>query len=141
LRNDPEFALPAFTGNSIGQSRRNWTGGPAKTEQEKMLRDHRPVLGHLRGAGVTLSTVIGQYHARGVVPLRRRLLTPKFGKGSDSWVRFDKESVWWKEGSFQRYSAKRSAVSYLLRFGKGTVELILRDWTVTWFNQGRRMDG
>jgi hypothetical protein len=69
------------------------------------------------------------------------VLTPKFGKESDLWVRFDKESVWWKEGYFQRYSAKRSAVGYLLRFGKGTVELILRDWTVTWLNQGKRMDG
>jgi hypothetical protein len=40
------------------------------------------------------------------------LLTPKFGKESDLWVRFDKESVWWKEGYFQRYSAKdlRSAI-------------------------------
>jgi hypothetical protein len=28
LHNDPEFALPAFTRNSIGQSRRNWTDGP-----------------------------------------------------------------------------------------------------------------
>jgi hypothetical protein len=73
--------------------------------------------------------------------LKGHVLTPKFGTESDSWVRFDKESVWWKEGSFQRYSAKRSAVGYLLRFGKGTVELILRDWTVTWLNQGRRMDG
>jgi hypothetical protein len=69
------------------------------------------------------------------------LLTPKFGKESDLWVWFDKESVWWKEGSFQRYSAKRSVVGYLLQFGKGTVELILRDWTVTWLNQGERMDG
>jgi hypothetical protein len=69
------------------------------------------------------------------------LLTPKFGKESDLWVRFEKESVWWKEGYFQRFSAKRSAVGYLLRFGEGTVELILRDWTVTWLNQGRRMDG
>jgi hypothetical protein len=42
---------------------------------------------------------------------------------------------------FQRYSAKRFAVGYLLQFGKGTVELILRDWTVTWLNQGERMDG
>jgi hypothetical protein len=62
------------------------------------------------------------------------LLTPKFGKESDLWVQFDKESVWWKEGSFQRYSANRSAVGYLLQFGKGTVELILWDWTVTWLN-------
>jgi hypothetical protein len=69
------------------------------------------------------------------------VLTPKFGKESDLWVRFEKESVWWKEGYFQRFSAKRSAVGYLLRFGKGIVELILRDWTVTWLNQGRRMDG
>jgi hypothetical protein len=73
--------------------------------------------------------------------LKGHVLTPKFGKESDLWVRFDKESVWWKEGFFQRYSAKRSAVGYLLRFGKGTVELILRDWTVTWLNQGKRMDG
>jgi hypothetical protein len=69
------------------------------------------------------------------------LLTSKFGNESDLWVRFDKESVWWNEGYFQRYSAKRSAVGYLLRFGKETVGLILRDWTVTWLNQGRRMDG
>jgi hypothetical protein len=40
LWNDPEFALPAFTGNSIGQSRRNRTDDPAKTEQEKILKDH-----------------------------------------------------------------------------------------------------
>jgi hypothetical protein len=32
------------------------------------------VLGHLRNAGITLAEVIGQYHARGVVPLRRRPL-------------------------------------------------------------------
>jgi hypothetical protein len=63
LQNDPEFVLPAFTRNSIGQSRRNWTDNPAKTEQEKILRDHWAVLGRLRGAGVTLSTVMGQYHA------------------------------------------------------------------------------
>jgi hypothetical protein len=29
------------------------------------------VLRRLRGAGVTLAKVLGQYHARGVVPLRR----------------------------------------------------------------------
>jgi hypothetical protein len=28
------------------------------------------------------------------------LLTPKFGKESDMWVWFEKESVWWKEGCF-----------------------------------------
>jgi hypothetical protein len=71
LRNDPEFALSAFTGNSIGQSQSNWTDSPA-TEQEKIHKDHWAVLGCLLGAGVTLSTVIRQYHARGVVPLRRR---------------------------------------------------------------------
>jgi hypothetical protein len=32
------------------------------------------VLRHLRGAGVTLGTVIGQYHAWGAMPLRRRPL-------------------------------------------------------------------
>jgi hypothetical protein len=32
LRNDPEFALPAFTGNSISESRRNWLDGPAEAE-------------------------------------------------------------------------------------------------------------
>jgi hypothetical protein len=39
------------------------------------------------------------------------------------------------------YSAERSAVGYLFRFGKGTVELILRDWTVTWLKQEGRTDG
>jgi hypothetical protein len=70
------------------------------------------------------------------IPTLFRLLTPKFGKESDLWVRFEKESVWWKEGYFQRFSAKRSAVGYLLQFGKRTVELILRDWTVTWLKSG-----
>jgi hypothetical protein len=74
LWNDPEFALPAFTENSIGQSRRNWSDDPMKAEQEKILKDHWAVLRRLRGAEVTLSEVLGQYHARGVVPLRRRPL-------------------------------------------------------------------
>jgi hypothetical protein len=39
------------------------------------------------------------------------------------------------------HSAERSAVGYLFPFGKGIVELILRDWTVTWLKQERRMDG
>jgi hypothetical protein len=38
------------------------------------------------------------------------------------------------------YSAKRSAVGCLLPFGKGTVELILRDWMVTWLTPEGRMD-
>jgi hypothetical protein len=57
------------------------------------------------------------------------------------WVRLDEESVRWKEGFFQIYWAKRSAVGYLLPFDKGTVELILRDRTVTWLKQEGRMDG
>jgi hypothetical protein len=47
VTNDPEIALPAFTGNLIGQSRRNWTDGPAKTEQQKILKDYWAVLGRL----------------------------------------------------------------------------------------------
>jgi hypothetical protein len=39
------------------------------------------------------------------------------------------------------YSAEGSAVGYLLPFGKGTVELISRDWMVTWLKQEGRMDG
>jgi hypothetical protein len=74
LRNDPEFALPAYTGNSIAESRSSWSDGPAKTEQEKMLWDHWVVLQRLRGAEITLAKVVGQYHARGVVLLRRRPL-------------------------------------------------------------------
>jgi hypothetical protein len=69
------------------------------------------------------------------------LLTSKFGKESDLWVQLDEESVWRKEGFSQMYLAKRSAVGYLLAFGIGTVELILRDWTVTWLKQEGRMDG
>jgi hypothetical protein len=62
-------------------------------------------------------------------------LTPKFGKESDLWVRLDEESVRWKESFSQMYSAEGSAVGCLFSFGKGTVELILRDWTVTWLKQ------
>jgi hypothetical protein len=32
LRNDPEFALPAYIGNSIAELRRNWSDGPAEAE-------------------------------------------------------------------------------------------------------------
>jgi hypothetical protein len=39
LQNDPKFALLEYTGNSIGQSRRNWSDGPVKAEQEKILKD------------------------------------------------------------------------------------------------------
>jgi hypothetical protein len=60
LRNDPEFVLPAYTGNCIAESRRNWSDGPVKKEQEKMLRDHWVVLRRLRGAGITLAEVLGQ---------------------------------------------------------------------------------
>jgi hypothetical protein len=74
LRNDPEFALPSYTECSIAKLQRNWADGPAKKEQEKMLKLHRAVLGRLRNAGVTLAKVIGQYHARGVVLHRRRPL-------------------------------------------------------------------
>jgi hypothetical protein len=73
--------------------------------------------------------------------LKGHVLTPKFGKESDLWVPLGEEFVWWKERIFQMYSAKRSAVGYLLPFGKGTVELILRDWTMTWLKQEGRMDG
>jgi hypothetical protein len=66
---------------------------------------------------------------------------PKFGKESDLWDRLDEESVRWKEGFSHMYSAERSAVGYMLPFGKGTVELILRVWTVTWLKQEGRMDG
>jgi hypothetical protein len=39
------------------------------------------------------------------------------------------------------HSAEKSAVGYLLSFGKEAVELILRDYMVTWPEQKRRMDG
>jgi hypothetical protein len=39
------------------------------------------------------------------------------------------------------HSAEKSAVGYLLLFGKETVELILRDCTVTWAERKGRMDG
>jgi hypothetical protein len=60
---------------------------------------------------------------------------------SNLWVHLGEESVWWKERIFQMYLAKKPAVGYLLPFGKGTVELILRDWTVTWLKQEGQMDG
>jgi hypothetical protein len=37
--------------------------------------------------------------------------------------------------------AEKSAVGYLLPFGKRTVELILRDCAVAWLKRRGRMDG
>jgi hypothetical protein len=74
LWNDPEHALSSYTGCSIVKSRWNWADGPAKKEQEKMLKSHWAVLEHLRNTGITLAEVVGQYHARGVVSLWRRPL-------------------------------------------------------------------
>jgi hypothetical protein len=59
LRNDPEFALLAFTENSIAQGLRSWTDAPPKVEREKMFRDHWAMLTRLREASVNLVTVIG----------------------------------------------------------------------------------
>jgi hypothetical protein len=39
-----------------------------------MLKPHWVVLGCLRNAGITLADVVGQYHVRGVVSLRRQPL-------------------------------------------------------------------
>jgi hypothetical protein len=39
------------------------------------------------------------------------------------------------------HSAEESVVGYLLPFGKETVELILRDYVVTWPERKERMDG
>jgi hypothetical protein len=69
LRNDPEFALQAFTENSIGKTPTSWTNGPPKVEQEKMFKEHWAMLARLRDAGVEMAAVIGQYHAWGVVSL------------------------------------------------------------------------
>jgi hypothetical protein len=44
LRNDPEFALSAYTRNSIAESQRNWSDSPTKAEQEKILKDNWVVL-------------------------------------------------------------------------------------------------
>jgi hypothetical protein len=87
LGNDLEFALPSYIGCSIAKSRRNWVDGPAKKEQGKMLKLHWAVLGCFRNAGVALAEVIGQYHARGVVPLRRRSLRLCDRPDSDSLQR------------------------------------------------------
>jgi hypothetical protein len=40
LWNDPKFALLSYTGNSIAESGRSWADGPAKKEQEKILKNH-----------------------------------------------------------------------------------------------------
>jgi hypothetical protein len=76
-----------------------------------------------------------------MAPAEHGVLTPKFGKESDLWVQLG-EKIRPAEGRFlQMHSAEKSAVGYLLPFGKGTVELILWDWTVTWLKRKGRMDG
>jgi hypothetical protein len=48
------------------------------------------------------------------------------------WVQLSEKSVRRKESFLQTHSTEKSAVGYLLPFGKETVELILRDYVVTW---------
>jgi hypothetical protein len=74
LNNYPERALSEFIRASIAQESRSWSDRPPKAEQEKMLKEHWAALARLHHARVDLATVIGQYYARGVVPLRRRPL-------------------------------------------------------------------
>jgi hypothetical protein len=38
LRNDPEFMLPEFTGNSITELQRNWSDGPGRRSRRKSSR-------------------------------------------------------------------------------------------------------
>jgi hypothetical protein len=46
------------------------------------------------------------------------------------------------EGRFSSDAfGRKSEVGYLFSFGKRTVELISRDFTVTWLKQEGRMDG
>jgi hypothetical protein len=76
LKNDPEHALPKFTGNSISQAPRSWTDRPPKAEQERMLKEHWAALTRLREAGVDLAIVIGQYHAQGGRPALEATSSP-----------------------------------------------------------------
>jgi hypothetical protein len=57
------------------------------------------------------------------------------------WVQLGEKSVRRKEGFFRRIRQKKSAVSYVLPFGKETAELILWDYMVTWPEREGRMDG
>jgi hypothetical protein len=69
------------------------------------------------------------------------VLTPKFGKESDLWDQLGEKIRPVEVRFLQMHSAENSAVGYLLPFGKETVELILRDCTVTWPKRKGRMDG
>jgi hypothetical protein len=46
LRNDAEFALPSHWELHRGVQR-SWADGPTKKEQEKIIKNHWAVLGHL----------------------------------------------------------------------------------------------
>jgi hypothetical protein len=69
------------------------------------------------------------------------VLTPKFGKESDLWDQLG-EKIRPEEGRIlQMHLAEKFAVGYLLPFGKEAVELILRDYMVTWPKRKGQMDG
>ena len=74
LKNDPENPLPEFTGVSFPKAPDNWSHGPAKVDQERLLRGCWNVLGRLRELDVDLVVVISGYHERGIVPLQKRAL-------------------------------------------------------------------
>jgi hypothetical protein len=60
LRNDPEFALPVFIGNSITNAPKSNTDGPPKAEQKRMFKDHWAVLACLHDTEVGMASVIDQ---------------------------------------------------------------------------------
>jgi hypothetical protein len=70
------------------QSRQSWSSRPSP-----LLAVRWPPTGWIQGIRADPYEV-------------RVVLTPKFGKESDLWVRLDEGSVWWKKGFFQMYSAK-----------------------------------
>jgi hypothetical protein len=70
--------------------------------------------GHLRFSFIGLARqIVASGHSSGSWCISQenwkveRLLTPKFGKESDLWVRLDEESVRWKEGFFFRCIRQR----------------------------------
>jgi hypothetical protein len=40
LKNDPDHALPEFTGFSIAKASQNWSDGPPTVEQERLMKEH-----------------------------------------------------------------------------------------------------
>ena len=74
LKNDAAALLPEFTRRPIEEASKKWRKWGVLEKDKKKIWDHLATIHILKEHGLKVSGIIGDYHARRVVPLMRRAL-------------------------------------------------------------------